>query len=159
MLPFALMAAAPLAAQRGEPASTCAPSGAALHVRVTGFKNGNGTVRIQAYGPNPADFLAKGKWIGREEVQLQGRRSLDICLRLPRPGLYAVAVRHDANVNGKSDWSDGAGFSRNPKLSLLHLKPSFDRVAISVGTTPSLVPVTMNYRHGFSIGPQSDVDL
>ena len=30
--------------------------------------------------------------------------------------------------NGKSGWNDGGGFSRNPRISLVHLKPSFSDV-------------------------------
>uniref|UniRef100_UPI0035CA4051 DUF2141 domain-containing protein n=1 Tax=uncultured Sphingomonas sp. TaxID=158754 RepID=UPI0035CA4051 len=138
----------------GADAAACSdPSASAVRVHMIGFKNGDGTVRVQAYGPNPADFLATGKWIRRVEVPLQGRRALDVCLRLPRFGDYAVAVRHDANANGKSDWNDGAGFSRNPKLSLLHLKPDFADVVVTVGADMRAVPVVMNYRQGLSIGP------
>lgn len=141
----------------GSDAIACAdPTATAVRVHITGFKNGDGTVRVQAYGPNPADFLATGKWLRRVEVQLQGRRSLDVCLRLPRFGDYAIAVRHDANANGKSDWNDGAGFSRNPKLSLFHLKPGFADVAIPVSRDMPAIPIMMNYRHGLSIGPESD---
>lgn len=138
----------------GSDAVACTdPTGAAVRVHVTGFKNGGGSVRVQAYGPNPADFLATGKWIRRTEVRLQGRATLDVCLRLPGFGNYAVAVRHDANDNGKSDWSDGAGFSRNPKLSLFHLKPEFADVAVAVSRETPAILIVMNYRQGLSIGP------
>lgn len=152
---LATMLSSPAVAQIvGSDAAACSEPGAsAVRVHITGFKNGDGTVRVQAYGPNPADFLATGKWIRRVEVPLQGRHALDVCLRLPRFGDYAVAVRHDANANGKSDWNDGAGFSRNPKLSLLHLKPDFANVVVTVGPDTRPVPVLMNYRQGLSIGP------
>jgi len=110
----------------------------------------------QAYGANPAEFLATGKWVRRVEVQLQGRRSLDVCLRLPRFGEYALAVRHDANANGKSDWNDGGGFSRNPRLSLFHLKPAYADVVVTVSRDMPTIPVVMNYRQGFSIQPMPD---
>jgi len=135
--------------------ASCNETGtAAVRVHITGLKNGDGTVRVQAYGAEPADFLAKGKWVRRIEVRPQGRNSLDVCLRLPRTGGYAVAVRHDANANGKSDWNDGAGFSRNPRLSLLHLKPAYEQVVVTVSGGVLGVTIVMNYRQGFSIGPQ-----
>ena len=31
------------------------------------------------------------------------------------------------------DWSDGGGFSRNPRISLTNLRPRYDNVAINVG--------------------------
>ena len=141
----------------GADAAACSdPGAAAVRVHITGFKTGDGSVRVQAYGANPAEFLATGKWVRRVEVQLQGRRSLDVCLRLPRFGEYALAVRHDANANGKSDWNDGGGFSRNPRLSLFHLKPAYADVVVTVSRDMPTIPVVMNYRQGFSIQPMPD---
>lgn len=150
--------ASPVVAQVvGADAAACSdPSAAAVRVHITGFKTDDGSVRVQAYGANPADFLATGKWVRRVEVQLQGRHSLDVCLRLPRFGDYAVAVRHDANANGKSDWNDGGGFSRNPRLSLFHLKPAYADVVVTVRRDTPAIPIVMNYRQGFSIAPMRD---
>ena len=59
---------------------------------------------------------------------------MPICVAVPRIGRYAVAVRHDADGNGKSGWSDGGGFSRNPRLSLTRSAAQLSEVvAISVG--------------------------
>jgi uncharacterized protein (DUF2141 family) len=55
--------------------------------------------------------------------------------------------------NDSGDWSDGGGFSRNPKISLMRLKPSFSNVAIPVGNGVKPVNVVLNYRRGLSIGP------
>lgn len=150
-------AGSPAMAQLDGEAIACGQSGAPhVRVHVTGLKNGEGTVRVQAYGSDPQDFLATGKWIRRIEVPLQGRQSLDVCLRLPRYGEYAIAVRHDANANGKSDWNDGGGFSRNPRLSLFHLKPAYTDVAVAVSRDMPAVPILMNYRQGLSIRPMQD---
>ena len=124
----------------------------AVLVHVAGLKNGSGKVRVQAYGPGAANYLKKGEWAARVDVPLGGRRSVDICLPLPAAGQYSVAVRHDANANKKSDWNDGAGFSRNPKLSLLG-RPSFGQTAIPVPRGPARVRVVMNYRSGMSVAP------
>ena len=124
----------------------------AVLVHVSGLKNGAGKVRVQAYGPGAAKYLKKGAWAGRVDVPLSGRRSIDICLPLPAAGQYSVAVRHDANANRKSDWNDGAGFSRNPKLSLLG-RPSFGQTAVAVRGGPTRVNVVINYRQGMTVGP------
>lgn len=124
----------------------------AVLVHISGLKNGAGKVRVQAYGPGSADFLKKGEWAGRVDVPLSGRRSIDVCLPLPAAGQYSVAVRHDSNANRKSDWNDGAGFSRNPKLSLLG-RPSFGQTAVAVRGGPTRVHVVINYRQGMSVGP------
>jgi uncharacterized protein (DUF2141 family) len=125
------------------------PSLPTMTVRVTGLKSGAGKVRVQAYGA--AGFLGKGRWVRRVDVPLNGRRSLEICVPLPKPGQYAFVVRHDANANKKSDWNDGGGFSRNPKLSLMG-KPSFAQTAVSVDG-PEHTSIVVNYRQGLSVKP------
>ena len=152
----ALMIAAPVAADPRESRPndpTCAKGGSpAVLVRVTGLKNGAGKVRVQAYGPGAAKHLQKGGWAGRVDVPLGGRRSVDICLPLTSAGQYSVAVRHDSNANQKSDWNDGAGFSRNPKLSLFG-RPNFAQTAVAVKGGPTRINVVVNYRSGMSVGP------
>ena len=152
----ALVVAAPVAADPREARpndQSCAKGGSpAVLVRVSGLKNGAGKVRVQAYGPGAANHLKKGDWAGRVDVPLGGRRSVDICLPLPSAGQYSVAVRHDANANKKSDWNDGAGFSRNPKLSLLG-RPSFGQTAIPVKAGTTRINVLINYRSGMNVGP------
>lgn len=152
----ALLVAAPAAADPREASPndpTCRAGGKpAVLVHVTGLKNGAGKVRVQAYGPGGAKYLKKGAWAGRVDVPLGGRRSLDVCLPLPATGQYSIAVRHDSNANKKSDWNDGAGFSRNPKLSLLG-RPSFAQTAVPVKAGPTKINVVLNYRNGMSVGP------
>ena len=152
----ALIVAMPAAADPRESRPddpTCAQGGSpAVLVHVSGLKNGAGQVRVQAYGPGAAKNLKKGEWAGRVDVPLGGRRSLDICLPLPAAGHYSVAVRHDSNANKKSDWNDGAGFSRNPRLSLLG-RPSFGQTAIPVKAGTTRINVLINYRSGMSVGP------
>ncbi|MBV8686642.1 MAG: DUF2141 domain-containing protein [Alphaproteobacteria bacterium] len=123
----------------------------AMLVNVSGFKARSGSVRVQIY--TSQNFLVKGQRVTRVDVPVVAS-TMPICVALPAPGTYAVAVRHDVNGNNKSgDWSDGGGFSRNPSLSLLHLKPSFGQVAVPVGNAPRAVSVVLNYRSGLSIGP------
>ena len=150
------MASAPAGADPREASPndpTCRIGGKpAVLVSVAGLKNGNGKVRVQAYGPGASTHLEKGKWAGRVDVPLGGKTAIDVCLPLPKAGNYSVVVRHDANANRKSDWNDGAGFSRNPKLSLTS-KPSFAQTAVGVGNGPTRLRVVMNYRQGLSVKP------
>ena len=151
------LAAQPSAAQAalGPDAASCRPGSSqpALLVNVTGFKHRGGRVRVQVYGANPSDFLAKGRKIRRIDLPVSPSGPMDICVAVPRAGTYAVAVRHDADGNGKSGWNDGGGFSRNPKLSLVDLKPNHDEVAIPVGNGVKPVTVVLNYRKGLTIKP------
>ncbi|HZF43627.1 MAG TPA: DUF2141 domain-containing protein [Sphingomonadaceae bacterium] len=157
--PFALaailFAAIPASAvPLGPDAPRCVAGAAnnALLVHITGLKSRGGTVRVQLYGSNAADFLAKGKKLRRIDVPVRGT-SMDVCVAVPQPGRYAVAVRHDADADRKSGWNDGGGFSRNPAISLGNLRPKYGQVAINVGPGVHRVPVVMQYRRGLSIGP------
>ncbi len=143
------------AAVLGPDAAACAPgaAGPALLVRVDGFKAHTGMMRVQLYGSNPADFLAKGRKLRRIDVPVDPRGVMDVCVALPATGDYAVAVRHDVDGSGKSSWDDGGGFSRNPKLSLLSLKPDFGNVVIRAEGGVKRLDVTLQYRKGLSIGP------
>ena len=151
------LAAQPSAAQAalGPDAASCraGSSQPALLVNVTGFKHRGGRVRVQVYGANPSDFLAKGRKIRRIDLPVAPADPMSICVAVPRAGTYAVAVRHDADGNGKSGWNDGGGFSRNPKLSLVDLKPNHNEVAIPVGNGVKPVTVVLNYRKGLTIKP------
>lgn len=159
LLPIAAAALAfvtPVAAAQaalGPDAASCRTGSdqPAVLVNVSGFKSRSGRVRVQIY--NSSNFLVKGQRVRRIDLPVTSD-SMPICVALPGPSSYAVAVRHDVNGNSKSgDWSDGGGFSRNPKLTLFKLKPSFGQVAIPVGTGVRPVNIVLNYRQGLSIGP------
>lgn len=150
----ALLVTAPASAGvLGPDAAACAQGASSVLVRVDGFKARSGVLRVQVYGSNPADFLAKGKKLRRVDVPVTRGGRMDVCVALPGPGEYAIAVRHDVDGNGKSGWNDGGGFSRNPELSLVSLKPKYRDVAIKVGNDVRAIDVVLNYRQGFSIGP------
>jgi len=152
-----LVLIAPAAAQArpiGPDAAICENGrSAAVLVRVDGFKKRTGKLRVQIYGSNPDEFLAKGKWQKRVDLPVAESGPMEVCVGLPEAGNYAVAVRHDLDGNGKSGWSDGGGFSRNPKISLFDLKPKYAEVYIPVGNSVRPVDVILNYRSGLSIGP------
>jgi len=152
------VAAAPVGATVLGPDAQACTSGSpapALLVKVDGLKSRTGDLRVQIYGSNPDDFLAKGKKLRRIDVPVTPRGPMEVCVALPDAGDYAVAVRHDVDGSGKSGWNDGGGFSRNPKLSLLSLKPHYSDVVIRSTGGIREIAVTMQYRQGFSIGPVS----
>jgi uncharacterized protein (DUF2141 family) len=154
----ALSCASGHAAILGPHAAACsAEAKPAMLVRVEGLKSRTGVVRVQSYGGDPARFFDKGTYIERVQVAVPRSGPLEVCMPVPRPGVYAVSVRHDANGNGKTDMNaDGGGFSGNPNLSLLDAvfkrKPSPSQVQVRVsGVTP--VSVRLNYVNGTSVGP------
>ncbi len=149
------IAGTPAAAQAalGPDASACKAGSdkSAFLVTVSGFKARTGKLRVQLYNDNPSEFLAKGKKLRRVDLPVTAS-TMPVCIVAPGPGSYAIAVRHDVKGNG-SDWNDGAGFSRNPKLSLLNLKPNVNQVAVPVDGGVKRVNVVLQYRQGATIGP------
>lgn len=143
----------------GPDAAACraGASGPAALVRVHGFKDRGGQLRVQLYGSNPDDFLAKGKKLLRIDLPMQVEGDMLVCVPLPTTGVFAVAVRHDRDGNGKSGWNDGGGFSGNPHISLVSLKPKLSDSAFTAKDGISMLEVVMNYRSGFSIGPVAAV--
>lgn len=149
----ALALPAPAAAQLGRDAGVCRSGGQAVLVTVDGFRQRTGNIRVAIYGSDPRLFLARGQTLRKINVPVTAAGPMRICVALPGPGRYAVAVRHDVNGNNHSDWSDGGGFSRNPRISLTNLRPNYNNVAIDVGRGVTPVNVVLNYRFGLSIRP------
>ena len=130
----------------------CAPGKPSVIIHVAGFKQPAGKVRISLYGPDADRWLAHGGRISKVKLPVTAR-AMNICMPVPAPGRYAVAVHHDYNVNGERDHQDGGGYSRDPKVSLLNPKPSFAKAAFNVGNGPARIAVTMLYLKGLSVGP------
>jgi len=149
------LAAIPAAAQAqlGADAAVCRAGRPSILVNVEGLSQRTGNIRVALYG-NPATFLDRGATMRKINVPVTPGGPMRICIAVPRPGRYAIAVRHDVDGdNARGDWSDGGGFSRNPRISLLRLRPSFDAVAVNVGQGVLGVNVVLNYRYGLSIRP------
>jgi uncharacterized protein (DUF2141 family) len=130
--------------------ASCAAGKPSVVVHVAGFKQPRGRVKLSLYGAD--SWLNKQGRISKVKVPVTGR-AMDICMPVPAPGRYAVAVHHDFNVNGERDRHDGGGYSRNPKVTLLNPKPAFSKAAFTVGNGPARVGVTLLYINGLSVGP------
>ena len=142
----AMNAAAPICKSGGSPA---------ILVEVIGVKSETGVIRVQAYGGNPAHYFDKGSYI--ERIDMPTLQAREVCVPVPKPGTYAISVRHDVNGNGKSDMRDGGGMSGNPSLSVWDLitksKPDPRQVQVQVGSGVTPVRVVMNYVQGGSFKP------
>ena len=129
-------------------------TGTAALVNVVGFRDSNGRVRVQSYsGAN--NWLESGQWLHRVDIPAQPRgRNMTICLPLPGPGTYGIAVRHDSNGNNSSDRRDGGGFSCNPDLSFpFNLQPNYNEVSFRAGTGVTRINIVLNYMQGTSVEP------
>lgn len=135
-------------------------SGPAFLVDVAGLKDRAGRLKLELYPANDADFLADdnilimaGKPFARVEASTPADGNVQLCIRAPRAGRYALSLLHDRNSNRKFELStDGIGFSNNPHLGWS--KPAADRVAVEVGETPRRISIVMNYRHGLGMRPE-----
>ena len=135
------------AASQG-PANTCPSWGTPIHVHVHGIRNAQGTVKVVLYGPNPQDFLVKGKKTDREREPAE-EGSMTLCVAAPDKGRYAVVVYHDENDNHKFDrnWIglpiEGFGVSNDPTLFLA--PPRFEESAFEVNGDLTNVEVEIKY--------------
>lgn len=138
----------------GDAAAACGAGadGNAALVTVQGFKDRRGRLRVQSYRGTPEEFLVSGRYLHRAETAVSAAGDMTLCLPLPGPGLYAIVALHDRDSNGKlSVWSDGIGFSRNPRLGLSKPTPDATLIDISLALTP--VRIVLNYRRGLSVRP------
>lgn len=152
-LALALLGTPGAAQAMGPDAAACRAGGTGILVTVEGFRARTGKVRVALYGSDPSRFLERGQTLRKIDLPVSGAGPMRICVAVPNPGRYAVAVRHDLDGNGRSGWNDGGGFSRNPHISLTSLRPRYDNVAITAGRGVTPVNVVLNYRYGLSIRP------
>ncbi len=73
--------------------------------------------------------------------------STSLCIWLPAPGTYAVAIYQDINSNGKFDVGtfgpkEPYGFSNNPRI--LFSKPSYDKVKFQATGAETTLHIRLN---------------
>lgn len=159
LLAAAFAFAAPAGAEvLGPDAAVCARgAGPAILVNVIGFKNRAGTVRARTFGGSPSTWFDKKHYLKRTLTNVPTSGAVAICMPVPRPGIYAVDIRHDINGNSDTDKADGAGASGNPKLSLFDIifgrRPPADKVSVQVGDGVVPITVVLKYLSGGSVQP------
>ena len=149
-----LLAHGPVRGQSGPCATIAGPS---ILVKVTGLKNRSGKVRIRLFGGDPKTYFDKKHALKRIEFVTPKSGGIEQCIAVPRSGSYAVDVRHDANNDGKTDRSDGAGASGNPDVSLQDVifkkKPPVKKVQIGVGSGTTVATIIVKYLSGGKFKP------
>ncbi|GEB87829.1 hypothetical protein ZMO01_11690 [Zymomonas mobilis subsp. mobilis] len=134
----------------------CRPNekGPALVVQAIGLKDRKGLLRIDLYPPNEDDFMAdeetlsaQNKIFRRQEMIIPKSGAIKICVRVPKPGVYAVILTHDRDANHRVTVSeDGVGIPINPP-HLMH-EPRVQESLVTIGSGVTTIPVRFNYRRG-----------
>lgn len=126
----------------------CDGTSRAIDVRVHGVRSDRGYVTFVLYGDKPEDFLVKGKKIFKQRFTAK-QGTVQFCVILPQPGVYAATAYHDENGNRKFDknWIglpvEGFGVSNNPKTFLA--PPSHDQAAFEVSNGQMSVDIELKY--------------
>lgn len=138
-------------------------SGPAFLVDVRGLKDRRGLLKLELYPDRDGDFLADdnvllsaGKTFRRVEISVPATGPVEMCIRAPALGRYALSLLHDRDGDRHFALSsDGVGFAGNPKLGWS--KPRASQASAVVGNGPTRLRIVMNYRRGlFSFGPEKD---
>ncbi len=117
-------------------------------------------MKLELYPGEEADFLkpdrdliAAGKTFRRVVVPTPPSGPTIMCIRVPRPGRYALLLTHNRDGKNKfSFWTDGAGFASNVKLG--RSRPKVEQALVEVGAGVKAVRITAQYLRGFSgFGP------
>lgn len=122
------------------------PSDYQLYVTVEKIRSDKGEMTLTVYGSDVSRYLKKNGslYVARFKIKKPVSK---LCLNLPGPGEYSVAVYHDANANGKFDRSklglpiEAFGFTRNPFL--MFGPPDFDDTSISVQSSGENVRIKL----------------
>jgi uncharacterized protein (DUF2141 family) len=149
-LGLAVLLSLPPGARSEITASETACNGAsyAIDVRVHGVRSDRGNVTFVLYGDKPQDFLVKGKKVFKQRFAAN-QGTVEFCVILSKPGVYAATAYHDENGNGKFDknWAglpvEGFGMSNNPTTLLT--PPSHDQAAFAVSHGRTKVDIEIKY--------------
>ena len=141
--------AAPAQAAGSAPAGCTGPASSTwLNVVVSNVRSGDGLIAVTLYADNSRKFLVHhgSLYVGRVNATAGTTRA---CIFVPQPGVYALALYHDADSNrsfnrtGFGLPAEGYGFSNNP--ATLAGLPSFRSVRLNVPRTGLTTRVTMKY--------------
>lgn len=145
----------------GVAAGTCRPgeSGPAVLVEVVGLRDRRGRLRLELYPDNDGDFLADdnvlveaGKSFARVDVPTPPAGPVELCIRAPRPGRYALSLLHDRDGDHRfAITADGIGFAGNPRLGWS--KPHAAAASLEVAAGLTRTTIIPNYLHGLAMRP------
>lgn len=139
----------------------CRPGepGPSFLVSVEGLKDRSGRLKLEVYPAADSDFLqddniliSAGKTFRRVEQAIPASGPVQLCVRVPSAGRFAVSLLHDRDGNRKFSWRiDGIGFAGNPSLGWS--KPAASAASAVAHSGPTQIRIVMNYRRGLGMRP------
>ncbi|WP_417622047.1 DUF2141 domain-containing protein [Parasphingorhabdus sp.] len=140
-----LLAASASAAEA--PTATVPVISSSIDLAIIGLRSEKGDVLV-CLSADPEYFPDCTKDKKARKLKVPAAKAGHIQIAGVKPGIYAVALVHDENANGKMDLRlflprEGFGFSRNPKIGMG--PPKFESAQFSVGTDDAHYAVRMKY--------------
>lgn len=127
--------------------------GPAIQANIVGLKDHQGEVRLELYPATEADFLrddhalmAEGKVFRRVRAPAP-TGAITMCIKVPRPGRYALLFSHNRGGKDKFDlWHDGAGFPGNAIMG--RSRPTVTVATIDAGAGVTVTNIRVQYLRG-----------
>jgi uncharacterized protein (DUF2141 family) len=132
------------------PASAQMPGKSKLIIKVAGARNAKGKIGVALF-QNAVGFPEEAaKAVRQQNLDIdKGRLSTQVVFDNVPPGIYAVSVRHDENMNGKLDKNflgipqEGYAASNNPSKKLR--APTFDEAKFALNPTEQTIEIKLIY--------------
>ncbi len=120
-----------------------------INVTVDNVRNSNGLMAVTLYADESRKFLVRNgsMYVGRVPASAPVTR---MCLFVPKPGVYAIAVYHDEDSSQTINRggmlgipTEGFGFSNNPPT--IASLPAFRSVRLHIAKTNLSTRITLKY--------------
>lgn len=159
LLPMAAFAAG--ARIGGQDVAACVDAdGPAVQANISGLKDRTGRIKLELYPATEDDFLrddtkllAEGKTFQRIWAPMPKTGPVAMCIKVPKPGRYALFFTHDRDGKNKFNfWRDGGGVPSNIRIGAS--KPKLATATIEVGPGITVSNIRAQYLRGLSgLGP------
>jgi len=156
MVPFAVPGHAQVV---GPESGACAPGGGpAIRADIVGLKDRKGRLKLELYPPTAEDFLkddsvllSAGKVFRRVWADMPQTGPVSVCIRVPRPGRYALLFTHDRDGKNKFDYRvDGGGVPGNVRFG--YGRPKYTTALVEVGEGTTVTTIKAQYFRGLLSG-------
>ncbi len=142
---------------RGPDAAACdGGEGSAIQATIVGLKDRTGRLKLELYPADEDDFLkddnkliAEGKVFRRVWAETPAAGPVNLCIKAPHAGRYALFFTHDRDGKNKFNvWRDGGGVPGNVRIGAA--RPKLSTATIDVGSGVTTTTIRAQYLRGLS---------